>query len=510
MNKLKIPGILLLLSVLLSACQTGGPQLVADSQKSEYHLACKLAGESELKVSSPDLNKQFFLQSQQTDLSLPLVETSEDEDVTPPRDLEVSYANPKYGNKTRFRLLFDAERWWLDRAAVNMEFLSRKWLLQVDASLAPHDEAHGCGVLPLDIRTDMTSLLWSFEDRLQLQEGADQSRVLHAPQQFSVRQFSQATHMEPETVLDALRREGHEASLDTTIDMAVWSLVGKDLNVRVEALGERYRAFQKLTMGGNSGNVKRMTYSLGGFLPTPPGELIASYRLLHRSPDSLDLLDTDERYGYYEHAGALGFSGYRKGFLREVGQTVALYDLKHLPVDDSEENDEGYTLLSHRSHFAFGSELSQGFIDQYRIDVDVVTQRMLAYSELYAESSTTQPILESQLHLRTGIGTLFGLYRYSDINRKFSFGLEKLGQRDAQLKLYCEDVSSRDGTEDETIVGGKIDVKLCADLWRVFSVDYWRRAEKTLFPWIPLPGYTTPRQGHHIPTLDNDVPALDP
>ena len=100
MNKLKIPGILLLLSVLLSACQTGGPQLVADSQKSEYHLACKLAGESELKVSSPDLNKQFFLQSQQTDLSLPLVETSEDEDVTPPRDLEVSYANPNAGGWT--------------------------------------------------------------------------------------------------------------------------------------------------------------------------------------------------------------------------------------------------------------------------------------------------------------------------------------------------------------------------------------------------------------------------
>jgi len=299
-------------------------------------------------------------------------------------------------------------------------------------------------------------------------------------------------------------------SLDSSIDLEVWSVVGKDLDVRIEALGERYRAFQKLTLGGSSGNVKRMTYSLGGFLPRSPGEIIASYRLLHRSPDNLDLLDTEDRYGFYENSVALGFNRNRNGFLREMGQTVALYELKHLETEDSTDADEGYTLLSNRSHVAFGGDLSHGFIQQYRIDIDLITDRMLAHSNLYEDSSSVNPALESQLHLRTGIGTLYGKYRYSDITRKLSFGLEKTGQRDSKLKLYCEDVSSQNGADDETIVGGKIDVQLCADLWRVFSLGYWKRAEKTLFPWLPLPGYSNPRQGHHISILDNDEPVLDP
>ncbi len=497
----------LVLVALFCGCQSG-KYLVADAKNSACYLSYDLASESRLRISSPELNRQLHQNRQvEGDPFLHLSQEAEAETLPVPRDLKFAYSNPARGDKSELKLYFDEESWQLDRALFDIDVQARTWLLEFDAKL--EREPAEDGGFGLDLETELTTLLWSVEDRLILRQEQGRPPTLLAPPQFSARQLARATGARTGDILETLAQAGIPASPDGAVDRELWQQVGGSLGIRVTPQDNLHQGFQKLTLGRSSDELQRMNYSLGTFLPARLGELVATYRLLHRAGEQSSFWSWDGGEEFYEHALALAYTGHFEGPVRIISNTLSAYRYNGMEAGDGEEF---YGKVENRLQFSWGSEPPWGLkslVSEYRFDLGLITQNLFAFSDAYAPAGDElEPGWESQLRLKTEIGTLYGRYRFADFSRRTSFGLEKRGQGNSLFKLYCKDVNHLREGAGETIIGGGIDLPLHDDFWGFLALQHWKFPEKNLFPRTPLLAFTSPRQGRHVSTLDGSAPGV--
>ncbi|BCR04208.1 hypothetical protein DESUT3_12770 [Desulfuromonas versatilis] len=502
------------LALALAACQSG-KYLVADANNSSCYLAYDLAADSRLKISSPELNRQFVLHKQlAADPTLKLAQNPETEPFSAPRDLKFTYANPRRGDNTEFKLHFDEESWQLDRALLDSEFLARTWLLETDLRMERSLEEQS--PFTLAVNAELTTLLWPAAESLLLLGDKDRPPTLQTPPRFSARQLSRATGSPAGEIVAVLENVGIPAGADEVLDRQLWLQAGVRLGLRMLPAKPRYHGFQKLTLGRTGDEIQRMNYSLGTFLPARLGELTATYRLLHRPAQQPGEWEPEVRPGFYEQALALAYTGHFEGLLRTLGNTLTAYKYTGLDAQPQHAGDGGefYEKVENRLRLSFGGdpgELLQklSLVREYRLDLDLVGQRMLAYSEGFTPGADDlAPAWESQLRLKTDLGTWFGRYRQGGAAKRAAFGLEKRGQGASLFKLYCKDIADSAEGINETIVGGGIDVPLDEDFLGFLSLAYWKVSEKDLFSFAPLLAFTSPRQGSHAPTLRTSSPGI--
>jgi hypothetical protein len=469
----------LALAALLAACSGPPPPLPA-SGRAPYQLRYGLGTDSTLLISSPDLNRRLAEHRSQPALQAFATRSQAAEDAGRPGDLHIELSTPERDRQSRLKLQFAEEGRLLDRASLDTRILAQTWLLGFNAQLTPPPEETADHSFRLE--SEFSGLL-----------GRRRAPAAAAPPEHRPAQASVGEERPPLALERSANRPAPAAG----------------------AAQPYYLAFHDASLGVDGEGTAHFLFSLGGYPAQEHGELVATFRLLSSS----DQAPVWGRSGAgSEQALALGYTGHFSGWLKSLGHSLTYANFQGPAADQPEWLDAGLEgaqaetsvrSWQSRLELSCGADLPSpppGLLRGIRLDAHLETQAALERTGLLP-AANPPAAWGSQLRLNTAIGTLSAKLSRSASQHRLGFALQKSGLAGARARLYYEDIDHRGFGELETRIGGQLNLPLDESLLQVLTLGYWRRAEADLFAARPAGGYTAPRRGRHVSTLNNTTPA---
>lgn len=487
----------LALSGILSAC-SGTSTLVPASSPTGYQLRYGLGGNASLLVSSPDLNRRLAEQQQPSLLDLSTTRSRAEAAADLPDDLKIEYSTPEQDQKSKLMLHFADEDRFLERASFDSNILVQNWLLRFNANMAPTPE-------------DVASRSFHLESEV---SGL-----------FGMRQASPQPQSNGQTASRGEDPVGPNSSIPPVAgsqDPPTLRLTNpaRDLSPGRFAPAPKhyYLAFHDASFGTEENGTLKFLFSLGGYPAEDYGEVVTTYRLLSMNEPSAS---TGGQRDSAEQAVAIGYNGHFSSWIKSFGHTLTYFNYHGPGVEKAELLDAGQDLTEQETNYkkwqsrvqlSCGEDLrwpAQGILQGYRIDLQLETQAALQRTGLLPTTShPATPAWGSQLRLKTDFGTLSGKLSRSASQHRLGFSLQKTALTGARVRLYYEDIDHRSLGELETRVGGQLNLPFDDTLLKVLTLGYWRNTEADLFAAQPTKGYTAPRRGQHVPTLNNATPGI--
>lgn len=488
----------LALSGILSAC-SGTSTLVPASSPTGYQLRYGLGGSASLLVSSPDLNRRLAEQQRQPsllDLSTTRSRAAAAADL--PDDLKIEYSTPEQDQKSKLMFHFAEEGRFLERASFDSNILVQNWLLGFNANMAPTPE-------------NAASRSFHLESEVSGLFGMRQA----SPQPQSIGQMAGRDEdpLGPNSSIPAVAGRQDPATLRLANP-------ARDLSPGrfVPAPKHYYLAFHDASFGAEESGTVKFLFSLGGYPAEDFGELVTTYRLLSMNEPSES---TGGQRDSVEQAVAIGYNGHFSSWIKSFGHTLTYFTYHGPGIEEAEQRAAGQDLTEQatsykkwqsRVQLSCGEDLrwpAQGILQGYRIDLQLETQAALQRTGLLPTTShPAPPAWGSQLRLKTDFGTLSGKVSRSASQHRLGFSLQKTALTGARVRLYYEDIDYRSLGELETRVGGQLNLPFDDTLLKVLTLGYWRNTEVDLFAAQSTKGYTAPRRGQHVPTLNNATPGI--
>lgn len=465
---------------LLSACSpTLAPTV--PTNHSSYQLKYGLGSDALLQVNSPDLDRRLAQHSRQPlRLDFSTAHARSLETSTIPGDLNIEWFTPEQDKKSRLLFHFAEEGRLLDRASLDTKIRAHTWLLGFNANMTPNpQETTGPA---FHLQSEFSGLLGKRQ-----------------PQQPQAEDGSKP----PATPGDASK-----PATSTTLTQGA----------RTSAPRPYYLAFHDASLGTDSDGSVNFLFSVGGYPGQDFGEVVTSYRLLSwsQAPEGMN-----EKQESFEQAVAIGYRGNFSSWIKSFGHTLTYFDYRGGDPEQAEAETPGEAVLAKQGDYqqwqsrvelSCGDDLlrwSQGLLHGYRLDLHLETQTALQRSGLLPGGSRSAGAAwGSQLRLNTVFGTLSGKLSRSAHQHRLALGLQKSGLAGARVKLYYEDIDYRSLGELETRIGGQLNLPLDESLLKILTPGYWRNPETKLFAAQPTKGYTAPRRGQHVPSLNNTTPGI--
>jgi|GEM_PF-7099449 len=466
----------LALSGILAGC-SGASISVPASSRTDYQLKYGLGGNSTLLVSSPDLNQRRAEHRRQHSLLDPTSNRTWAETTTDlPDNLKIELSTPEQTRKSKLMLHFAEQSRFLDRASLDSNIRLNNWLLAFNANLMPNHE-----------------------------DAADRS--FHLQSEISGL-FGERLTPAPDSSGAVAGQKHQTLKIDSNRPVDQWASAPK----------RYYLAFHDASIGADENGTLNVLFSFGGYPAENFGEVVTTYRLLSMNETSEN---PQVEGGGIEQALAVGYSGRFSGWIKSFGHTLTYFNYRGPELETPESTavalsavDQGthYQQWQSRVELSCGEDLRwplQGILKGYRLDAHLETQAALERSGLLpAASHPGSASWGSQLRLKTEFGTLSSKVSRSANQHRLALSLQKTGLAGGHLKLYYEDIDYRSLGELETRIGGQVKLPLDESLLKILTLAYWKRSEADLFAAQPTKGYTAPRQGRHVPTLNNATPGM--
>lgn len=485
------------LSALLAACSSASISAPA-SGRSDYQLRYSLGSDSSLLVSSPDLNQRLAEQRRQQSLLNFTSSRARAEETTEfPDNLKIELSTPKQSQQSKLMLHFADQGRFLDRASLDSNLRLNNWLLGFNANLAPNPE--DTAGRSFHLQSEFSGLLG-----MRQAPAPPSTRVTASP--FA----APGTERRPVP---------SGASGQTPQSFGLTSPASKlSLDPFVSAPKRYYLAFHDASLGADEQGTLNFLFSFGGYPAEDYGEVVTTYRLLSMNETSQN---PQAEHGGIEQAVAISYTGRFSSWIKSFGHTLSYFNY-HGPELETPESpaagletadlETNYQKWQSRVELSCGEDLRwplQGFLKGFRLDTHLETQAALERSGLLpAVSHPTTTDWGSQLRLKTDFGTLSGKVSRSAHQHRLAFSLQKSGLAGGHLKLYYEDIDHRGLGELETKIGGQLKLTLDDSLLKILTLAYWKQPEANLFAAQPTKGYTAPRQGQHVPILNNVTPGI--
>lgn len=480
---------------LLSALALGGLLAACSSTTIHTHLSTpsndqprySLGGRSGLLVSSPDLNRRWAAQHP----SLLDFTSSRDRAGSTtelPDILKIELSTPEQKQRSKLLLHFAEEGGLLDRASLYSNLRLKTWLLAFKANLSP---SPGDTVGPsFHLQSEFSGL---FGERHSYPPHRSTAPL---PNTSGIRNTA-ASVQDPQ-------RPGRNNPISKLA-----------LGPNTPASKRYYLAFHDASLATDENGKLNFLFSIGGYPGGNYGEVVTTYRLLSMDQEGGD---RREERGSLEQAVAIGYTGHFSSWFKSFGHTLTYFNYRSTGGETLEQldlstagSDTDYRKWQSRVELSGGEELrgpGQGILKGYRFDAHLETQAALERSGLLPAARKSAATWGSQLRLKTDFGTFSGKLSRSPSQHRLGFALQKTGLTGARLRLYYEDIDHRSLGALETRVGGQVKLPLDETLLRVLTPAYWKASEAELFAARPPQGYTAPRQGRHVPTLNNDTPGM--
>lgn len=469
---------------LFSACS---PTLAptAPSSRSGYQLKYGLGSDALLQVNSPDLDRRLAQHSRQPlrlDFSTAHVRSLETSAM--PGDLNIELFTPEQDKKSRLLFHFADEGRLLDRASLDTKIRAHTWLLGFNANMTPNPEETTGPAFHL--QSEFSGLLGKRQ-----------------PQQPPANQGDRGSQR-PSVTADT----GGPTTTSTTLAQGATTSTPRPY----------YLAFHDTSLGTASDGSVNFLFSVGGYPAQDFGEVVTTYRLLSwsQAPEGMNAEQES-----FEQAVAIGYRGNFSSWVKSFGHTLTYFDYRGGDPEQTEADTPGEEVLAKegdyqqwqsRVELSCGDDLpgwSQGLLHGYRLDLHLETQTALQRSGLLPGGShPAGAAWGSLLRLNTAFGTLSGKLSRSANQHRLALGLQKSGLAGARVKLYYEDIDYRSLGELETRIGGQLNLPLDETLLKILTPGYWRPPETRLFAAQPTRGYTAPRRGQHVPSLNNTTPGI--